>query len=124
MRFTQRLSSGVRGHLSNLKNMYNKRIEMAEARARRQLDEARTKTDREKVLLKLKREKLSAKKELYEAQIATQKAKVAVEKARKEAGDLTVGERLGAFGKALYYGKKTRRKPRRKTVRRKIKKGG
>ena len=116
MRFTQRLSAGVKGHLSNLKDMHERRVEAAEAKAKRELAEARTKTDRQKVLLKLKREKLSAKKELYEAQLATKKAKKAVEKARKEAGDLTVGERIGAFGKALYG------KPKRRATRRKVRK--
>ena len=120
MRFTQRLSAGVKRHLSTLKRMYDYQVEAAEKRAQASLERARTKTEREKAKQKLAREKLALKREYYEAKVATSRAKVAMQKARKEAGDLTVGERLTTFGRQLYYGpKKTRKKKR--VIRRKPK---
>ena len=120
MNFAQKLSGGVRKHLSNLNDMYDRRVKAAEDKARVRMEQAKTKTEREKAKLKLAREKIALKRELYEARIATNKAKSAMEKARKEAGDLTVGERIGgglrAFGRGFYQGPKKRRK---KVVRRK-----
>ena len=97
--------------------LHDRRVREAEDRATASLARARTQADREKAKQKLAREKIALQRELYEAKTATQKAKTAMEKARKEAGDLTVGEKLGAFGRQLYYGK---RKPaKRRVVRRK-----
>ena len=118
MKFAQKLATGVRKHLSNLKRLYDRRIQLAEARAQRQLADAKTKTAREKVRLQLSREKMLARKELYEAQIATQNAKKALEKARKEAGDLTVGERMITIYRSL-QGKPQKRK-KKKPVSRKV----
>ncbi len=128
MNFAQRLSQGVRRHLNKLDELHEKQVKVIEDKARRQLAQAQTKTEREKVLLQLQREKMKSKQELYESQVATRKAKEALEKARKEAGYLTVGERLRQFGSelsrggaALYKGleKQSRRTsgPRRKAVR-------
>ncbi len=83
--------------LSNLREMHDRRVKEAEARAEASMARAKTKVEREKAKLKLAREKLQLKKELYEAKTATVKAKAAVAKARKEAGDLTLGERLGSL---------------------------
>jgi len=101
MSFAQKLSSGVQKHMAHLKAMYANRVAAAEARAQQRLANARTKTEKELVKLQLVRDKMSAKKELYEAQVATRRAREALEKARKEAGDLTLGERLGVMGKDL-----------------------
>ena len=112
MKFAKKLSAGVKKHLSYLKGLYDKRIELAESRARQQLGKAQTKVAREKVMLQLKRDKMTAKKELYEAQIATKRAKTALEKARKEAGDLTISERaMGIY--QLFAGKPKRRGSRK-----------
>lgn len=94
MDFKQKVSVAVRRHMANLQKMYNERLRTAEARARTRLAFAKTKTERKKIQLQLERERLDAKKELYEAQIATRNARAAVEKARKEAGDLTLSERV------------------------------
>ena len=97
--------------------LHDRRVREAEERAKASLARARTQAEREKAKQKLAREKIALKRELYEAKAATQKAKTAMEKARKEAGDLTVGERAAEFGRMLYYGK---RKPaKRRVVRRK-----
>ncbi len=118
MSFKQKLTSGVKRHLGNLKKAYDNRVAIAEAKARRDLAKAQTKSQREQAMLKLKREKMRAKQDLYEARIATQKAKRSLEKARKEAGDLSIGERLFNTYKAFTKTKKrvtrhTRRKTRR-----------
>ncbi len=125
MSFTQKLSAGVKKHMANLKEMHDQRVQAAEDRARRQLAAAQTKTEREKVKLQLRRDLMAAKKELYEAQTAARQAKTALEKARKEAGDLTMGERLGQVGRGvgkssmLAYKALVSKPPRRKRVVRK-----
>lgn len=113
MGFRQVLSVVVNSHKKHLKDMYNKRIQMAETKAKAQLDRAKTMTERKKIRLSLERDKLAAKKELYEAQIATNKAKEAVEKARKEAGDLTVSERVEKLYK-YFVNNQSKRRPARK----------
>ena len=117
MSFAQRLSGGVRKHLSNLTGLYDRQVKAAEERAKASLERAKTKTEREQAKQKLAREKLALKREYYEAKTATQRAKVAMQKARKEAGDLTMGERLSTFGRAFYYGSKKKRR----TIKRKVK---
>lgn len=112
MGFRQVLSVVVSSHKKHLKDMYDKRIQMAETKAKAQLDRAKSMTERKKIKLALEREKYTAKKELYEAQIATKKAKEAVEKARKEAGDLTVSERVEKLYK--YFVNNQKKRPARK----------
>ena len=118
MSFAQKLSAGVRKHLSNLQDMHDKQVKAAEERAKASVERARTKTEREQAKQKLAREKLALKREYYEAKTATHKAKTAMQKARKEAGDLTVGERVYAFGHNLYYGPKKKRKTTKRKVKR------
>ena len=101
MSFMQRLSATTTRHMDSLKALHARRVAEAEARARRKIAEARTKTEKERAKLVLEREKLALRQELYEAQTATRKAKDAVKKARLEAGDLTVGERLGIVGRQV-----------------------
>lgn len=128
MSFAQELSSRVKRHLSNLKRLYDERVDRATARARKQLATAKTKTAKETIKLQLQRDKMDAKKELYEAQIATQKAKDALEVARKEAGDLTLGERFSKVARSFGRVTKSTYKglvapPRRRTSRRRTTKG-
>ncbi len=115
MNFAQKLSSTVKGQLSYLKSAHDRRVAEAEARAQLKLAKARTETERARAKLVLEREKLVLKRELYEAKTATLKAKAAVKKARLEAGDLTIGERLGATYRAFVKPKRRVAK-RRKTV--------
>ncbi len=135
MSFATAIADLARAHMARLKKAYDNRIVVAEERARRRMQVARTKTDREKIKQQLEQERLTARRELYEAQIATKKAKIATNKAkealdraRKEAGDLTVGERAQRMGSevgrgtAAFYkaltGTSKRRSTRRKTKRR------
>ncbi len=125
MGFTQLLATKVKKHLANIKAAHDRRLGEAIIRARRDLAKATTRAQREKVLLHLKQDKANLKRELYEARLATQKAETAVKKARREAGDLTFGERLGVAGRRLgrdtlstYRALTTPDKPRRKTQRR------
>ncbi len=116
MSFTQKVSAGVRKHLSNLKSAYDQQVKNAEARAQAKIALARTKQERELAKLQLQRDKIALKKELYEAWIATRNAAVALKKARLEAGDLTISEKLAATYKAFM---KSQKQPRRSTARRK-----
>ena len=120
MSFTQKVSSGVKKHLSNLKNAYDGQVKAAEVRAQAKIALAKTKLERELAKLQLQRDKVALKKELYEAQIATRKAEVALKAARLEAGDLTIPERIEATYRAFM---KPKRQPtvRRKTPTRKRK---
>ena len=121
MSFTQKLAAGVKKHMSNLRKAYNNQMAAADARARADMAKTTTKLEREKVKTKLAREKLAIKKELYEAEAATRKAKTALEKARKEAGDLTTGEKLEQSFRAVYRGIKGKKKrtTKRTTTRKK-----
>ena len=101
MQWSQRVSSMVRKHLANIQAAHDRRVDEAVARARRQLDSARTTQERKLVVLQFQRERAALGKELSEAKIATRRAKEAAEKARREAGDLTFGERLGTLGSGL-----------------------
>ncbi len=132
MNFTQKLAAEVKKHLANLREAHDRRVDRATAKARRELAVAKTRTEKEKIKLQLQRDKMDAKKELYEAQVATQKAKKALEVARKEAGDLTLGERLSRAGRSFGRSAKStwaalaaqpkRRTPRRKPAKKKAKK--
>ena len=126
MAFHTKISSVVRRHLASIQSAYDRRVAEAEARARRNLEKARTKQERELTMLQLQREKLALSKELSEARIATQKAKTAAEKARKEAGDLTISERHGVLGARIgrqatgaYRAMEKAQHPKRKRVVRK-----
>jgi len=121
MSFAQKLATGVKKHMVNLQKAYENQIAAADARARASMAKTKTKAEREKVKTKLAQEKLAIRRELYEAQAATKKAKVALEKARKEAGDLTMGERLEQTLRATYRGIKgtKTRSPRRAPPRKK-----
>jgi len=101
MGISQRISTIVKKQLASIQSAHDRRLVEAEARARSKLAKAKTTQARELAILQLQREKMALSKELSEAKLATQKAKTAAEKARKEAGDLTVGERLGVFGSKL-----------------------
>ena len=121
MSFASRVSSITKQHMSNLKEAYNDRVARAESKARRHLADTRSKTERGKIKLQLEVDRMSARKELYEAQTAACKAKIALEKARKEAGDLTVSERFSRVGSSLGRStiatyKALSKKPKRKRV--------
>ncbi len=104
MSFTKDLAAKVKKHLQYLQQLRDRRIARATVRARQRLKVAKTVTERRKIKLALEQEKAATELELYEAITATKKAKRAAEIARKEAGDLTFGERLSKGAKTLYKG--------------------
>jgi len=104
MGFSQKLAAGVKKHMGNLRKAYDNQMAVADARARADMAKTKTKADREKVKAKLAQEKLAIQRELYEAQAATKKAKVALEKAKREAGDLSMGERFEQSLRSTYRG--------------------
>lgn len=104
MSFTKDLAAKVKKHLQYLQQLRDRRIARATVRSRQRLKVAKTVTERRKIKLALEREKAATELELYEAVTATKKAKRAAEIARKEAGDLTFGERLSKGAKTFYKG--------------------
>jgi len=127
MNFVQRVSSIVKKHIASIEAAYDRRVAEAEVRARHKLDRARTKQERELAMLQLRRDKATLRKELSEAKVATYKAETAAKKARREAGDLTVGERLGAVGSRLgretvgvYRALEKAQRPKRRRTTRKV----
>lgn len=101
MSFAQKLSSTVKRHLANLQKAHDARLREAEKKARVKLAKAKTKAGRERAMLQLRTDRANLRRELSEAQIATQKAERAAKVARLEAGDLTFGERLAKSGREL-----------------------
>jgi len=92
MSFLQRVATVK----ANLQEAHDRRVKEAEERAEAKMAKAQTEANREKAKLQLQRDKINLKRELYEARIATQKANLALKKARVEAGDLTITERAQA----------------------------
>jgi len=121
MSLTQRLATKVKAHMANLQKAYNNQMAAADARARASMAKTKTKADRENVKARLAQEQLAIKRELYEAQAATKKAKDSLEKARKEAGDLTMGERLEQTLRATYRGVRGTKPTKRTTTRKRAK---
>jgi len=126
------LAQVIQKQMSKVREMHAKRVREAEARASAKLAKARGDLERQRVKLQLMQEKANLSKELYEAQAALRNTRIAVNKARIEAGDLTVGERLGKAGrdiagsvlakdlaragKALFTADKSRPKPRKRAT--------
>jgi hypothetical protein len=104
MNFTQKLSSVVKKHMVSIQKAHDRRLAEAEKKARARLARATTKAGREKAMLQLRMDRANLRRELSEAQIATQKAEKAAKVARLEAGDLTFGERLAKSGREFGRG--------------------
>jgi len=81
-------------HIASLKDAHRRYIEAADARAESKLARAQTGAERDRIRTNLKIEKMKAKKELMEAQTAAMKAKAALKRAKREAGDIGMGERF------------------------------
>lgn len=79
--------------IKSLQEAYDRRVQKAEEKAKVKLARSQTKADQEKAKLQLQRDNLNLQRELVEERIATQKAKAALKKAKREAGDLTITER-------------------------------
>lgn len=112
MSFTKKLQTGFQRHVSNLKSAHDKYIREAESRADAKLARAKSQIEREKIRAQLAREKLNAQRELYEAKTAAAKAKSALQKAKREAGDVGMVERFTAsVTKGVKSLQKTSNKP-------------
>ncbi len=127
MSILTRINSIATQQVDRIKKAYKQHDKMLLAQARRQVALAKTKTAKEKVRLQLESDRVRLKTELAEAREATYKAKVraqqavkAANKARIEAGDLTIGERLSSQISAFTAGlaARQRARPRRRTVKR------
>ena len=101
--------------LANIRRSYNSAKENIDQKAERDLARARTRNEKELVKLRQRREHAALDKELADAKTATRKAEEAALKAKREAGDVSVLERLSKF--SLRLGGKPRR--RRTTTRKK-----
>ena len=95
--------------LANIRRSYNSAKGAIDQRAERDLSRARTSNEKELVKLRQRRDHATLDKELAEAKKATQKAEEAALKAKREAGDVGVLERLSKFAVGL-GGKPTRRR--------------
>lgn len=97
MSFMQKINSMYRQQVQSLQTAHDKRERAAEERTRQEIAKARTQAEKTKAKLKLQRDKLALKRELVEARIATDKARKQLVQAKREAGDLSAGERIGRF---------------------------
>ncbi len=100
--------------LSNIRRSYNSAKQAIDQRAERDLARARTRNEKEIVKLRQRKERADLDKQLAEARQATRKAEEAALKAKREAGDVSVLERLSKFSRSL-GGKPTRRRKKATT---------
>lgn len=114
MSFIQKVRATANRYIEQFQAIHDRKVAAAEAKTRAQLAKARTKTEKEKIKLQLKREKLVLQRELYEAKTATRRAQEAVVRARKEAGDVTLRERIGEVGGSFGKGLRQLIMPRRR----------
>ena len=120
MSFMQTLRSRTNQHLDRLQRARDRRVDAADNRAKESVATARTKADKEKARQKLKREKIAIDRELVEAKIATNKARAALAKAKKESGDVGVGEQIMRTYRAFT---KPKRANRRSTTKKRVVRG-
>lgn len=99
--FGRSVKNIVNRHLLTLKVNYHKGVADAETRARQRLEEAQTRAEKQRIVQQLNLERHRLNKEMYEAKVATQRAAEAARRARIEAGDLTLAERVQATYKAF-----------------------
>ncbi len=105
--------------LANIRRSYNSAKGAIDQKAERDLARARTRNEKELVKLRQRREHATLDKQLAEAKTATRKAELAARKAKTEAGDISVIERLAQFSKGL-SAKPTRRR-KKSTAKRTVK---
>lgn len=94
MSFVDRVNSMVRKYSASLKAVADKQAAMADAKARRRMQEATTQAEKLRIKAKADQEKAAVYRELHEAQVAAAKAAAAVKKAKQEAGDIPLADKL------------------------------
>ena len=112
----------IKRGISGIQDAYNRQRSAIEERANQRLATAKTKLEKERIKSDLELEKLKLQREMYSAKAAVKIEKVAVAKAKREAGVVGIGERVGGFmhtaesaGKKFYKGLVPT--PRRRTKR-------
>lgn len=98
MSFFTKIRSAVTSYNKRLKSIADKQAQAADRRAKARMEQATTRTEKLRAKAQAAREKEKVYKELAEAQESARKAASALNRARKEAGDLTGMEKLRSFG--------------------------
>lgn len=111
-----RFVSVIKKGASGVREAYRKQKQALEERARQREKVAKTKMENISIEADLKLEKLKLEREMYEALAAVKREKVAVAKAKKEAGVVGIGERAMLAGKRFYKGLVAKPKRRSKTT--------
>lgn len=104
---------GLSNLISKINTAYKKQQEEAEKRAEKRMAKLRTKTAREREMMKLATEKAKSKRDLEQARTAASRAEVARKKAHKEASDLGLSGLFSAFTGKKTVTKRAQRKPRK-----------
>ncbi len=104
--------------ISGIRRLYAQQKKAAEERAKRRMAQAKSGYERERIKAELESEKLKLQRQMYEAKASVLRGKEAVAKAKREAGVVGAGERLGGAiktGRRLLFGK-PRQSRRKKTT--------
>ncbi len=92
-----RFIGAIKKGVSGIQEAYRQQRKVAEDRADRRRKAAKTKFEDASIEADLELEKLKLQREMYEAMAAVKREKVAIAKAKKEAGIVGLGERVGGF---------------------------
>lgn len=114
-----RFITAIKKGVSGVQDAYSRQLKAIEERAEQRLATAKTKLEKERIKAKLELEKLKLQREMYEAKAAVKREKVAVAKAKKEAGVVGLGERVMLAGGRFYRGLVASPKQKRETKKRK-----
>jgi hypothetical protein len=96
MGFTQAIKKGITG----VQSAYARQKAAAEARAKQQMEAARTRLGKERVKANLEREKLVLQREMYEAKAAVNREREAVARAKAKSGGGGFGRFISETGKS------------------------
>ncbi len=118
-----RFIGAIKKGISGIREAYRRQKKAAEDRADRRMKVAKTKFEDKSIKADLELEKLKLQREMYEAIAAVRREKVAIAKAKKEAGVVGLGERVGGLvstagraGKRFYKGLVTSPKRKKQKV--------
>ena len=93
-KFTQGITASFNKHIKSIRDAHARHLKAAERRATASLARAKSQAERDRIRTNLEIEKLKLRKSLEEARTAAVKAKGALKKAKREAGDISFGERV------------------------------
>ena len=99
-----RFIGAIKRGVSGVQEAYRRQKKVAEDRADRRMKVAKFKYEEISIEADLELEVLKLQREMYEAKAAVKREKVAIAKAKREAGVVGLGERVGGFGKRFYRG--------------------